>query len=107
MKTKNRQIEVLQRKCVNDVYNIIYNKCNKELDLTIFPFYLVYCAEDNTIAVRISKVKISEFNELIFIGTDSYNNKYELDEGSDIINYMGFDLYNSVMQQVELNKKLY
>jgi len=102
MKDYLNKIEQLQTKCVNEVYAVL-EKC-KECDLSDFPFYISYCGNDDVISVRITKLKLSQFGDILLCGTDSFGNEYELDEGDDIVNYMGFDMYNSVFQSETYKK---
>lgn len=100
MKEYLEKIEQLQTKCVNEVYAVL-EKC-KECDISEYPFYISYCGGE--IAVRITKLKLSGFGNILLCGTDIFGNEYELDEGDDITNYMGFDMYNSVFQSETYKK---
>lgn len=92
----------MQTKCVNEVYAVLEKI--RECDLSEFPFYVTYCNSGDTIAICITKLKLSEYGDIILCGTDSLGNEYELDEGDDIMNYMGFDMYNSVFQSEKYKK---
>lgn len=111
MKDYLNRIYEFERKCVNEVYNILNkNKLNgqSEYDLSDYPFYVsmsvIHCGCSKQIAVRVDKLRLDEYGDIQFCGTDTYGNEYEFGEGDDIISFMGFDMYNAVFQKETAEK---
>lgn len=99
-----KKIYDLQTKCMTEIYNLLHTKKDKTIDLEMFPFYVVYATGDDTISVRINKVSLNENGDLIMSGSDTFNNEYEFDEGSDIISFATFDMYNAICQKEALKE---